>query len=86
MDKRIDNLKAFLDASVSAYHAIANLAALMEKEGYEKLSEQDNWNLVPGGKYYVVRGGSAIIAFRIPMGEPPVSCSAPATLTVPASS
>ena len=70
MDNRIENLKAFLDASVSAYHAIANLADLMAKEGYEKLSEQDAWNLVPGGKYYLVRGGSAIIAFRIPMGEP----------------
>ena len=70
MDTRINNLRAFLDASVSAYHAIANLSALMAKEGYQKLSEQDAWNLVPGGKYYLVRGGSAIIAFRVPMGEP----------------
>ena len=51
MDTRINNLKAFLDASVSAYHAIANLSDLMAKEGYQKLSEQENWNLVPGGKY-----------------------------------
>ena len=29
MDKRIDNLKAFLDASVSGYHAIAGIAEML---------------------------------------------------------
>ena len=70
MDTRINNLTAFLDASVSSFHAIANLAGMMESAGYEKLYEQDAWNLVPGGKYYMTRGGSCIIAFRIPEGKP----------------
>ncbi len=70
MDKRIENLMAFLDASPSVYHAAANLENLLQKNGYEKLREQDAWDLVPGGKYYLVRGGTAVMAFRVPAGEP----------------
>ncbi len=69
MDKRIENLMAFLDASPSVYHAAANLEALLQEKGYEKLQEKDSWALVPGGKYYLVRGGTAVMAFRVPEGE-----------------
>ena len=70
MDNRINNLMAFLDASPSVYHAVANLASRLENAGYTRLSEAENWNLVPGGKYYLTRGGSAVMAFRIPAAAP----------------
>ena len=70
MDQRIEKLMAFLDASPSVYHATANLAAELDAAGYAPLREADDWSLVPGGKYYVTRGGSAVIAFRIPNGAP----------------
>ncbi len=70
MDKRIENLCAFLDASPSVYHAAAALERQLAQMGYEKLQEQDSWDLVPGGKYYMVRGGTAVMAFRIPQGTP----------------
>ncbi len=70
MDKRIKKLIKFLDASPSVYHAAAYLAQTLESAGYEKLHEQDAWNLAPGGKYYIVRGGTAVMAFRVPQGEP----------------
>ena len=60
----------FLDASPSVYHAVDNLATELKNAGYAALSEGDSWNLVPGGKYYLTRGGSAIMAFRIPEGTP----------------
>ena len=66
----IDGLKAFLDASPSGYHATANLERLMLAESYKKLSEHDDWELVPGGKYFMIRGGTTLIAFRIPHGDP----------------
>ena len=66
----INGLKAFLDASPSGYHATANLEKMLRKEGYEKLSEHDDWTLVPGGKYFMIRGGTTLIAFRIPRGDP----------------
>ena len=70
MDNRIYNLTNFLDASPSVYHAVANLETELKNAGYTPLFEGDSWNLIPGGKYYLTRGGSAIMAFRIPEGTP----------------
>ena len=70
MRERKEALKAFLDRSHSVYHAVAELKALLEQEGYTGLSEGAAWELVPGGKYYMTRGGSALVAFRIPREDP----------------
>ena len=70
MDNRISSLMNFLDASHSVYHAVAYLAKTLEDAGYRRLLEKDSWDIVPGGKYYLVRGGTAVIAFRIPEGAP----------------
>ena len=70
MDNRITALCDFLNASHSLYHAVAYLEQQLKADGYARLYEHKNWDLVPGGKYYLVRGGTAIIAFRIPEGQP----------------
>ena len=70
MDYRIEKLRAFLDASVSVYHAAAYLADVLADAGYTRLSEGENWNLTAGGKYYLVRGGTAVLAFRVPETTP----------------
>ena len=70
MNEKIQSLMSFLDASCSVYHAVANLTARLDAEGYIRLYEQDAWELVPGGKYYLTRGGTALMAFRIPEGTP----------------
>ena len=67
---RIQNLRDFLDASVSAYHAVENLENTLKDQGYTRLSEAESWDIKPGGKYYVTRCGTAIIAFRIPKEAP----------------
>ena len=70
MTEQIKALCAFLDASHSVYHAAAYLSRELENAGYTRLHEADSWTLVPGGKYYLVRGGTAVMAFRIPAGTP----------------
>lgn len=70
MDQRIEKLKAFLDASVSVYHAAAYLADTLQNAGYTRLSEGAQWNLTAGGKYYLTRGGTAVLAFRVPETTP----------------
>ena len=70
MDKRTKALMNFLDASHSVYHAAAYLADTLEKAGYCKLSEGESWQLTAGGKYYLTRGGTAVLAFRIPETTP----------------
>ena len=51
MDYRTEKLMAFLDASVSVYHAAAYLSGILEDAGYTRLSEGESWNLTAGGKY-----------------------------------
>ena len=70
MDDRILSLKNFLDGAVSTYHAIAALGEELKKAGYTPISEADNWNLVPGGKYFLTRNGTALMAFRVPQNAP----------------
>lgn len=70
MDTRIEMLKNFLDASHSVYHAAAYLEKVLTDAGYTRLLEKDSWELAPGGKYYVARGGTAVLAFRVPQETP----------------
>ena len=70
MTEQIKALCDFLNASHSVYHAAAYLANMLDEAGYTRLSEADSWDLVPGGKYYLIRGGTAVMAFRIPAGTP----------------
>ena len=60
----------FIDTSVSAYHAAANLKDMLNQAGYERLYEHENWNLQRGGKYYLIRGGTTLLAFRVPEQTP----------------
>ena len=65
-----ERLMSFLDQSPSGFHAIANLTRQLEEAGYTALSEAAGWQLKPGGKYYLTRNQSALIAFRVPQGTP----------------
>ena len=70
MSYNIKEFMDFLDNSPSGYHAAANIVKMMEQEGYKKLSEHEDWDLVPGGKYFMIRGGTTVIGFKVPKGEP----------------
>ncbi len=70
MTANYDALRGFLDGAHSVYHAQALTAAQLRQAGYTQLQEQEAWSLVPGGKYFVSRGGSALMAFRIPEDSP----------------
>ncbi len=65
----MNSLQEFLDASPSRYHAAANLCGELEAAGYTRLQEGETRPMVPGGKYFVTRGGSALLAFRIPRAD-----------------
>ena len=69
MDKRTKALMAFLDAAHSVYHAAAYLENTLKEQGYTRLQENESWALAPGGKYYLTRGGTAVLAFRVPEGK-----------------
>jgi aspartyl aminopeptidase len=58
------NLLDFIDASPSPWHAVEKLAGHLEAAGFTRLNEAERWSPTPGGRYYVVRDGASLIAFR----------------------
>ncbi len=60
------DLAAFVQASPSSFHAVAEAAHRLTSAGFEVLDESADWPLTPGN-YFVVRDG-AIIAWIIPEG------------------
>lgn len=59
----------FIAASPTAFHAVAQVAARLERCGYTRLHPDTNWALAAGGKYYLTANDSSLIAFRIPEGD-----------------
>ena len=62
----VQKLFTFIEESPSQYHAVDTMKKHLEAAGYEQLLESGAWKLKSGGKYYVIRSGSSLIAFRIP--------------------
>lgn len=55
----------FIEHSPSCFHAVEQLSQMLDQAGYQRLKECDSWTLEQGGKYYVTRNGSSIIAFHV---------------------
>ncbi len=64
------SLATFIQKSPTAYHLAEETRRRLLAAGYEQLLESSVWHLAPGGKYFVLRNGSAIAAFRIPEKRP----------------
>ncbi|WP_144874425.1 M18 family aminopeptidase [Microbacterium sp. 1.5R] len=62
-----DDLADFVAASPSSYHAAAETAGRLEEAGFERLHEEQAWEIHPGGRYVVVRDG-ATIGWTVPEG------------------
>ena len=62
--KYVNGLFEFIKNSPSAYHAVNTVKQLLDGEGYTELYECDRWKLSVDGKYYVIRNGTSIVAFR----------------------
>ncbi|WP_124950049.1 M18 family aminopeptidase [Sulfuriferula thiophila] len=59
------DLLNFIDASPSPWHAVQSVVQRLLAQGYKELKEAERWNLMQGGRYFVVRGGASVIAFRL---------------------
>jgi aspartyl aminopeptidase len=59
------DLLNFIDASPSPWHAVHSIEQRLLAQGFSELQEAERWKLQTGGRYYVVRGGASIIAFKL---------------------
>lgn len=58
-------IEEFLKTSLTAYHATYNCEKILLENGFMKLNIKNDWNLVQGGKYFVTKNQSSIIAFVV---------------------
>ncbi|HPD89644.1 MAG TPA: M18 family aminopeptidase [Oscillospiraceae bacterium] len=56
----------FIRKSPTAFQAVDTISAMLEEDGFIRLSEGGEWRLKPGGRYYLTRNLSSVAAFRIP--------------------
>ncbi len=59
-----ESLFKFIKKSPTAYHTVASVKERLVADGYVELSEGSEWDLCDGGKYFVTRNASSVIAFR----------------------
>ncbi|MDP2173993.1 MAG: M18 family aminopeptidase [Candidatus Cloacimonadaceae bacterium] len=65
MNSYISDFLSFLDASPTSFQASRETRARLETAGYMSIDEGEALNLKPGGKYYICRGETAVIAFCV---------------------
>jgi len=53
------DLLAFVDASPSPFHAVAEAARRLDGAGFTEVAEADSWPTAPG-RHYLIRGGSLV--------------------------
>ena len=62
-------LLEYIRRSPTPYHACETTAKMLKSAGYVEVYEGEKWDIIGGGKYFVRRNGSSIIAFRAPENE-----------------
>lgn len=65
-----DGLLNFLAASPTPFHATEQMAKRLSDAGFSPLLESEHWQLEPGGRYFVIRNGSSIVAFTVASHSP----------------
>ncbi|RJE24616.1 aspartyl aminopeptidase [Aspergillus sclerotialis] len=72
MNPKVDKKSAldflsFVDASPTPFHAVQSAKELLTKAGFEEIKERDSWasTCKPGGKYYLTRNYTTLVAFAI---------------------
>lgn len=65
-----EDLLQYLNDSPTAFHAVENAAKILKENGFRELRETEEWSLCKGGRYFVVKNSSCIIAFTTGEGSP----------------
>lgn len=59
-----DDLLTFLADSPTSFQTVLNIKNILIKEGYQELKENETFKVSKGGKYFITRNGTSILAFN----------------------
>ncbi len=62
----------FIGASTTPFHAVSEMVRRLQGAGFVALDEESARELQPGGRYYITRNGSSIVAFVCGREAPPL--------------
>ena len=79
MKQEVASFLNYVAASPTVFQATQQACDMLEAAGFTRLSEQAAWNIVPGGRYFVTRNRSAVVAFAVPETALPTARLSPAT-------
>lgn len=65
-----EELMDFLNSSPVNFYAIDTLKRMLDDADFTHLDPSDEWIIEPGGKYYITKNSSALIAFVVGTGGP----------------
>ena len=63
-------LAQFLADATTPFHAVAQMVSQLKSAGYSRLTDDEQWNIEPGGRYFLTRNDSSIVAFVIGSDSP----------------
>lgn len=64
-EETVEGMLDFIRCSPTAFHAVENVKNILRENQFRELSEKDRWKVETGGKYFVTRNDSSIIAFSV---------------------
>ncbi|MFW5985612.1 MAG: M18 family aminopeptidase [Halanaerobiaceae bacterium] len=59
----------YINNSPTPYQAVKQSEKILAAKNYQKLDLGEKWNLKKGGKYYLLKDGSSLIAFAVGSGK-----------------
>ncbi len=69
MDSLVD-LLAFIDASPTPYHAVAESTRRLREVGFQEVCEAEVFRLSPGDRRLLIRGDGSLLAFQVGRDSP----------------
>lgn len=55
----------FIDESPSTCHVVKNCSDILDENGFERIMPREKWEIKKGGKYFLKKSSSTIIAFTV---------------------
>lgn len=66
-----EQLCSFLTAATTPFHAVVEMVNRLAAAGFTRLTDGTQWQIEPGGRYFLTRNDSSIVAFIAGRDSPP---------------
>lgn len=66
MKQEVASFLDYVAHSPTVFQAAQQACDMLDAAGFTRLSEHEAWEILPGGRYYVTRNRSALVAFAVP--------------------